>query len=338
MKFIDEAKIYIKAGDGGRGCVSFRREKFVPRGGPNGGDGGKGGDIIARAVASCSTLLDLKYRQHHTVKHGGHGEGSNRTGRGSEDMEIVVPVGTLIKDVETGEVLADLALDGQRAIIAKGGIGGKGNAHFTSSTHQAPRFAQDGMPGEERWVYLELKLLADAGLIGLPNVGKSTFLSRVSAARPKIADYPFTTLTPHLGVVAFGSYQSFVLADIPGLIKGAHSGTGMGVQFLRHIERTAVLVHIIDISREDYSSAWTDYETINGELEQFSPALLEKPQIVAINKMDLPVTRERIKKDIDIFKRKGIEVFAFSAATGEGLDAVISSVVNRISRVRQSQT
>jgi GTPase len=336
MKFIDEAKIFIKAGDGGKGCVSFRREKFIPRGGPNGGDGGKGGDIIARASASCSTLLDLKYRQHHLVKHGGHGQGSNRTGHNSADMEIVVPVGTLIKDEASGEILADLTSDGQRAIIARGGIGGKGNAHFATSTHQAPRFAQDGIPGEERWIYLELKLLADVGLIGLPNTGKSTFLSRVSEAHPKIADYPFTTLTPHLGVVAYGQHQSFVLADIPGLIKGAHTGTGMGVQFLRHIERTAVLLHLIDISREDYEGAWIDYETINGELKQFNAALLTKPQVVAINKMDLPVTRERVKKDIDIFTRKGIEVLAFSAVTGEGMEAVLHAVVRMIGRARQS--
>jgi len=337
MKFIDEAKIYVKAGDGGKGCISFRREKFIAHGGPNGGNGGKGGDIIARASSSCSTLLDLKYRQHHIAKHGGHGEGSNRTGHGSEDIEIIVPVGTLIRDEATGELLADLTQDGQRAVLARGGIGGKGNAHFATSTHQAPRFAQDGMPGEERTIHLELKLLADVGLIGLPNVGKSTFISRVSAAHPKIADYPFTTLTPHLGVVPYGQHQSFVLADIPGLIKGAHSGAGMGIQFLRHIERTAVLLHLIDISREDYTSAWNDYETINNELALFNAAILEKPQVVAINKMDLPVTRERLKKDIDIFAGKGIEVLAFSAVTGEGMAAVLNRIVTMIDRVRQSQ-
>ncbi|MDQ5984949.1 MAG: GTPase Obg [Syntrophus sp. SKADARSKE-3] len=337
MKFIDEAKIYVKAGDGGRGCVSFRREKFIDHGGPDGGNGGKGGDVVVLAKASCSTLLDLKYRQHHIVKHGGHGEGSNRTGHGSPNMEIVVPVGTMITDVETGELLVDLTIDGQRAIVAHGGIGGKGNAHFKTSTHQTPRFAQDGMPGEERWIRLELKLLADVGLVGLPNVGKSTLLAHVSAARPKIADYPFTTLTPHLGVVSYGHYQSFVLADIPGLIKGAHSGTGMGVQFLRHIERTAVLLHIIDISREDYTSAWNDYEMINDELMQFNPDLRKKPQIVAINKLDLPITRERLKKDIDIFAGKDIEVFAFSAVTGEGRDAVFKAVIKVLNEARQTK-
>ena len=334
MKFIDEAKIYVKAGDGGRGCVSFRREKFIPRGGPNGGDGGKGGDIIVRASATASTLLDLKYRQHHMAKHGGHGEGSNRTGRGSDDVGIIVPVGTIITDADTGEILADLSEDGQCSVVARGGIGGKGNAHFATSTHRTPRFAQDGMPGEERWLHLELKLLADVGLIGLPNVGKSTFLSRVSAARPKIADYPFTTLTPHLGVVPYGQHRSFVLADIPGLIKGAHTGAGMGVQFLKHIERTGVLLHLIDISREDSSGAWNDYMTINQELEGFSPALLGKPQMVAISKTDLPLTRERLKKEIDIFHQKGIEVFAFSAITGEGVDAILGGIVNRLDTAR----
>lgn len=338
MKFIDEAKIYVKAGDGGRGCVSFRREKYVPRGGPNGGDGGKGGDIIVRASATASTLLDLKYRQHHIAKHGGHGEGSNRTGRGSDDMEIVVPVGTIITDADTGVILADLNEDGQRSIVARGGIGGKGNAHFATSTHRTPRFSQDGMPGEERWLHMELKLLADVGLVGLPNVGKSTFLARVSAARPKIADYPFTTLKPQLGVVPYGQHRSFVLADIPGLIKGAHAGAGMGMQFLRHIERTGVLLHIIDISREDYTSAWNDYETIRHELETFSHDLLGKPQIVAISKTDLPSTRERLKKDIDIFHQRNVEVFSFSAITGEGIEAVLGGIVNRLDEARHPRT
>ncbi|MGZ3578678.1 MAG: GTPase ObgE, partial [Syntrophales bacterium] len=233
MKFIDEAKIYVKAGDGGRGCVSFRREKFVPRGGPDGGNGGKGGDIIVRAKASHRTLLDLKYKQHHSAKHGGHGKGADRTGRDSSDVEIIVPVGTLVKDADSGEIIADLAVDGEASIVAKGGAGGKGNAWFATSTNQAPRYAQNGIKGEERWITLELKLLADVGIIGLPNVGKSTFISKVSAAKPKIADYPFTTLVPHLGVVRYGKFETFVIADIPGLIKGAHSGMGMGTRFLR---------------------------------------------------------------------------------------------------------
>ncbi len=333
MKFIDEAKIYVKAGDGGRGCVSFRREKFVPRGGPNGGDGGKGGDIIIRASENHRTLLDLKYKQHHVAKHGGHGKGSNKTGANSPDVEIIVPVGTLVKDADTGEGLADLTADGQRFIAAKGGMGGKGNAWFATSTNQAPHYAQTGIAGEERWITLELKLLADVGIIGLPNVGKSTFISKVSAARPKIADYPFTTLTPHLGVVKYGNMETFVIADIPGLIKGAHEGTGMGARFLRHVERTSVLLHLLDISHEDPGNAWQDFETINRELQLFNPSLMEKPQVVAINKIDLPVTRERIKKEIDIFAQKGIKVSTFSAITGEG----INDVINEITRLLVSQ-
>ena len=330
MKFIDEAKIYVKAGDGGRGCVSFRREKFVPHGGPDGGNGGRGGDVIIRAESSHRTLLDLKYKQHHVAKHGGHGEGSNRTGKNSPDVEIIVPVGTLIKDADTGELLADLAVEGQSCIVAKGGAGGRGNAWFATSTNQAPRHAQAGIKGEERWIKLGLKLLADVGIIGLPNVGKSTFISKVSAVRPKIADYPFTTLVPHLGVVKYGNLATFVIADIPGLIKGAHGGMGMGTRFLRHIERTSVLLHILDISDESYSNAWQDYETVNRELILFNPALMEKPQVVAINKIDLPITRERIKKEIDIFERNGIKILAFSAITGKGIDTVINEITKTL--------
>ncbi|MCG6537294.1 MAG: GTPase ObgE, partial [Syntrophales bacterium LBB04] len=262
MKFVDEAKILVKAGDGGQGCVSFRREKFVPRGGPDGGSGGKGGDIIVKTSRSQSTLLHLKYHQHFSAKRGGHGEGNNRSGRDADDITITIPVGTVLKDAETGEVLADLTGEAQHFILAKGGIGGKGNAWFTSSTYQAPRFAQEGMPGEERWIKLELKLLADVGIIGFPNVGKSTFIARVSAARPKIADYPFTTLTPNLGVVKYGNLQTFVIADIPGLIEGAHLGLGRGIRFLRHVERTKILLHIIDISDESSQGAWENVTII----------------------------------------------------------------------------
>jgi GTP-binding protein len=330
MKFIDEATIYVKAGDGGRGCVSFRREKFVPRGGPDGGDGGDGGDVVVRASLSRRTLLDFKYRQHHVAKHGGHGQGSKRTGRDSEDVDIVVPVGTLVRDASTEEILADLILDGASCIVAKGGMGGRGNARFATATRRAPRFAQPGIPGEEKRIKLELKLLADVGIIGLPNVGKSTFISRVSSARPKIADYPFTTLVPHLGVVAYGNHESFVIADIPGLIEGAHEGLGMGMQFLRHIERTSVMLHLIDISTESYRSAWHDYQLINHELELFNPAMMEKRQVVAIGKLDLPVTRERIKKDIDTFAQNGLRLFAFSAVTGEGVADVLRELISLI--------
>jgi GTP-binding protein len=264
------------------------------------------------------------------AKHGGHGKGADKTGRNSPDVEIIVPIGTLVKDLETGELIADLAVDGQTSIVAKGGAGGKGNAWFATSTNQAPRYAQDGIKGEERWITLELKLLADVGIIGLPNVGKSTFISKVSAARPKIADYPFTTLVPHLGVVRYGNLETFVIADIPGLIKGAHAGMGMGTRFLRHIERTSVLLHILDISNESHSDAWRDFETVNGELALFSPSLREKPQVVAINKIDLPITRDRIKKEFDIFKRNGIKVLAFSAITGEGINSVINEITRKL--------
>lgn len=330
MKFIDEAQIYVKAGDGGRGCVSFRREKFVPRGGPDGGDGGKGGDIIIRSSGSHRTLLDLKYKQHHVAKHGGHGKGGNRTGRNSEDVEIIVPVGTVVKNADTGEIIVDLTADWQRCIVARGGIGGRGNAWFATSTNQAPRYAQEGIKGEELRLHLELKLLADVGIVGLPNVGKSTFIARVSAARPRIADYPFTTLTPNLGVVRYGQHETFVIADIPGLIEGSHAGMGMGTRFLRHVERTSVLLHMLDISREPYTGAWHDYETVNRELAMFGQNLVEKPQVVAINKTDLPLTRERMKKDIDMFQQKGIKILPFSAATGEGVDAVIKEIVKKL--------
>jgi len=332
MKFVDEARIYVKAGDGGRGCVSFRREKYVPRGGPNGGDGGKGGDVIVVASASHRTLLDLKYQQHHVARHGGHGEGSDRTGRNSEDVVIPVPVGTIVSDDATGEVLADLVEDGQRFVVAKGGRGGKGNAFFATSTNRAPRYAQPGEEGEERWIRLELKLLADVGVIGFPNAGKSTLISRVSAAKPKIADYPFTTLTPNLGVVKYKNFGTFVIADIPGLIEGAHRGVGLGTRFLRHVERTAVLIHLIDISGEGPVSGWHNFETINRELALYDPTLAEKPQVVAIGKADLPATRDRAKKEIDFFRRKKIEIFLISAVTGEGIDALVAAVVKKLRR------
>jgi GTP-binding protein len=327
MKFIDEAKIYIRAGHGGRGCVSFRREKFVPRGGPDGGDGGKGGDVVVRTSASARTLLDLKYRQHHFARHGEHGKGSNRTGADSPDVIVVVPVGTVVKDAGTGEIIADLTSVDQEVIAARGGRGGQGNAKFATATRQAPRFAQPGEPGEEKTLLLELKLLADVGIIGMPNVGKSTFISRVSAARPKIADYPFTTLVPNLGVVSCGEGRSFVIADIPGLVEGAHEGVGMGIRFLRHVERTRVLFHILDLSREPYEGAGHDFEVVNRELARFSPEMIEKPQIVGVNKIDLPVSRERLKNAVDFFAEKGIRILPFSAATGEGLPEILKTMM-----------
>ncbi|MEA3470435.1 MAG: GTPase ObgE [Thermodesulfobacteriota bacterium] len=330
MKFVDEAKIYIRSGDGGKGCVSFRREKYVPRGGPDGGDGGKGGDIVVKSSRNHHTLLDMKYNQHHIAKRGGHGSGSNKTGKNAEDLEIIVPTGTIVSDAETGGILADLTEDDQRSIVARGGIGGRGNARFATSTNKAPRYAQDGIPGEERWIHLELKLLADVGITGLPNVGKSTFISRISAAKPKIADYPFTTLTPNLGIVKFGDYESFAVADIPGLIEGAHLGAGLGIKFLRHIERTSLLLHIIDISKENHDSGWEDFKRVNNELVSFSPAMIEKPQVVAINKIDLPVTKERIKAESNTFEKEGITIFPISAVTGEGIKDLIGEIVNKL--------
>ncbi len=338
MRFVDEAKIYIKSGDGGPGCVSFRREKYVPRGGPDGGDGGKGGDIVAVASRSHRTLLDMKFNQHHVARRGGPGEGSNRTGKSSEDVEIVVPVGTVIRDMETGELLADMIEDGQRVVLARGGIGGKGNARFKTATNQAPRYAQDGLPGEEKTVSLELKLIADVGIVGLPNVGKSTLIARISAARPKIADYPFTTLKPNLGVVRLGDRQTFVVADIPGLIEGAHQGAGLGTKFLRHIERTSILLHIIDISKEPFTGAWNDFETINSELASFSPAVREKPQIVAISKIDLTSTRERLDETAAFFREKGIRIFPVSAATGEGIRELLQEIGKRLDDYSRAQT
>lgn len=327
MKFVDEVKIYVKAGHGGSGCVSFRREKFVPKGGPDGGDGGKGGDVIFKATGSHHTLLDLKYKQHQTAKNGGHGSGNHRTGKSAEDLVVPVPVGTIIKNFETGEELADLSQAEQTFIVARGGIGGKGNAHFTTSTHQTPRFAQEGMEGEEFTLKLELKLLADVGIIGFPNAGKSTFISRVSAAKPKIADYPFTTMTPHLGVVKYSDGKSFVIADIPGLISGAHEGLGMGDKFLKHVERTSVLLHIIDISVEPHTDAWSNFATINKELKNYNTELIEKLQIVALNKIDLPDVRERVKKEVALFKKKGIILHPFSAVTGEGIKEILNQII-----------
>lgn len=337
MKFIDEALIYVKAGDGGKGCVSFRREKFVPRGGPDGGDGGKGGDVVIVADKSCNTLLSFKYRQHYVARRGKHGQGGNKTGADAANLVITAPVGTIIKDAHDHSLIADLAAPGDCHVLARGGMGGKGNAWFATATHQTPRFAQEGTKGEERWIKLELKLLADVGVIGLPNVGKSSFIARVTRAKPKIADYPFTTLVPNLGVVQYAPDASFVIADIPGLIPGAHLGAGMGIRFLRHIERTSVLLHILDISAEDYTSAWDDYRLINEELGHYHKELPNRPQVVAINKIDLPRTKERLEEARETFKNKGIEVLVFSAATGEGTKEIINKLAEQIQHTRAAR-
>jgi len=323
MQFVDYSKIHVKAGDGGRGCVSFRREKYVPKGGPNGGDGGRGGHVIFRANRELNTLLDLRYQKEYQAKRGQHGMGKKMHGKNGEDRIIPVPVGTVIKDADTEEILADLDKDGAEIIIAKGGRGGQGNAHFATPTRQAPKFAQPGEEGEEKNLVIELKLLADVGLIGLPNAGKSTLISVISSARPKIADYPFTTLTPNLGVVKLKDFRSFVVADIPGLIEGAHKGAGLGFQFLRHVERTSILLHLVDVSDMPETDPVEDFKKINKELELYSPKLLKKPQAVVATKTDIAIEKKRLKKLAAHCKSKKIEFFPVAAATGKGVKELL---------------
>ena len=320
MKFVDKAKIHVKAGDGGNGCVAWRREKFVPLGGPAGGNGGKGGDVILKADSRLQTLMDFKYKIHFKAERGQHGSGSNKHGKAGEDLIIKVPVGTVVKDAETGEVIADLTKEGQEVVVAKGGKGGKGNAAFKTSTNQAPDYAEEGEKGEEKWIELELKLLADVGIIGFPNAGKSTLISVLSNARPKIADYPFTTLSPVLGVVKLDIGKSLVLADIPGLIEGASQGAGLGHEFLRHIERTKFLLHVIDISDFREREPLEAFEIINKEMEQYSPELTKKPQIVVGNKIDILSDKEEINRLKKAFEEKGYRFIPVSLATKEGID------------------
>lgn len=337
--FIDRAKIYVKAGDGGNGVVAFRREKYVPRGGPSGGDGGRGADVVLMVDSDLSTLMDFKYKVHYKAKRGEHGQGSNKFGRSAEDLVIKVPPGTVVRDAETGEVLADLVEKGYRYVVAKGGRGGRGNARFASAVHKAPDFAEKGEPGEERWIILELKLLADVGLIGFPNAGKSTLLSRMTAAKPKIADYPFTTLSPNLGVVetGLGKGSSFVLADIPGLIEGAHEGQGLGHEFLRHVERTRLLVHVLDLSAMERDPIEA-FHAINDELVKYSEKLLEKPQIIAANKMDLPKARENLDKIEQTLVNVGYEIIPVSGATGEGIKQLIKRISEMLSKIPKTET
>ncbi len=325
MKFIDEAMITVQSGDGGKGCVSFRREKFIPRGGPDGGDGGKGGDIILSTTSRKRTLYQFQYQRHFKAKNGAHGQGNQKTGKNGPNLTIELPPGTLVIDGDTGHLIKDLVDTGETFVILKGGRGGRGNTRFKTSTHRTPRFAQPGEPGETRTLKLELKLLADVGIIGLPNAGKSTLIAAISSARPKIANYPFTTLTPSLGVVQTGWAEPFVVADIPGLIKGAHQGTGLGIKFLRHIERTRILVHLIDVSSIDPDDPLKEYHTINQELVMYDEKLVKKPQIVVLNKLDLP----GVRKAAEIFQSalKDKKVLLISALTGQGLEQLKSQIV-----------
>jgi len=318
--FFDEAKIYVKSGDGGDGCVAFRREKYVPFGGPSGGNGGRGGDVYLVVDRNLNTLIHFKKRVHFKAEKGGRGSGKNQQGKMGEDRLIPVPPGTAVYDADTGEFVADLMEDEQRVLVVRGGRGGRGNAAFASPTNQAPRLAEHGEPAQERWLRLELKLIADVGVIGVPNAGKSTLLSTVSAARPKIADYPFTTLQPNLGVVQVDGYRTFVMADVPGLIEGASEGAGLGHQFLRHVERTRLLIHLLDGAAPD---PLQDYEAINAELGQFSARLAEKLQVVVLNKMDLPDAQAWWPLVQQAMEERGIEAHAISAVTGQGVQSLM---------------
>ena len=324
--FTDYVKIIAKAGDGGNGAISFRREKYVAAGGPDGGDGGKGGDVYFEVDPNSNTLIDFRFKKKFKAENGNNGEGSNKYGKSGENLTIKVPIGTVIKDASNNRVLADLSQEGQRELVVKGGRGGKGNAHFATSTRQAPRFSQDGENGEEKELILELKLLADVGLIGFPNVGKSTFLGRTTSATPKIADYHFTTLEPNLGVVKTDYGESFVIADIPGIIEGASEGVGLGLQFLRHIERTRLLLHVIDVSGSEGRDPVDDFNKINSELQKYSKKLSERTQIIVANKID-SMQDEKLYKNLEnLAKEKKLEIFKISAVTGEGVDKLIKHV------------
>lgn len=332
--FVDEVKIHVRSGDGGRGCVSFRREKFVPLGGPDGGDGGKGGDVVIKADSNLHTLLDFTYRQQYKAQRGAHGQGSNKHGRSGDNCLLPVPVGTIVKNAENGQVIADLAEDSAKVTVAHGGRGGRGNARFKSSTNRAPRYAEEGQQGEELWLLMELKLLADVGIMGYPNSGKSTLISRISAARPKVADYPFTTLHPNLGVVQRPDHTSFVVADIPGLIEGSHSGRGLGDRFLRHVERSKLLVHLIDCTPQEGRSPKEDFESINRELELFTPDLAGKRQLVACNKIDIAEARANFERHRSFFEFKGLKPYPISAATGEGVEALLNAIAQCLAEMR----
>ena len=332
MKFLDEAKIFLKSGDGGAGCVSFRREKFIPLGGPDGGDGGRGGDVWIECVNDLNTLIDYRFQQHFKARKGEHGKGANRTGKASDDIILKVPPGTQILEEDKETLVTDMIEPGQRALLCKGGRGGLGNAQFKSSTNQSPQHAQPGEEGNERWVWLKLKLMADAGLLGLPNAGKSTFLAATSRARPKIADYPFTTLTPQLGVVYVGG-KEFVLADIPGLIEGAAEGAGLGIKFLGHVERCGILLHLVDGTGDDVAMA---YRTIRGELAEYSDVLAQKPEIVALNKCDALDEETLAEKKAELEAETGFPVEVISGAAGINIEPVLFRMLGAIEKHRIS--
>ncbi|HEY3281322.1 MAG TPA: GTPase ObgE [Armatimonadota bacterium] len=331
--FLDEARIEVAGGRGGNGALSFRREKYVPRGGPDGGDGGHGGSIIFVADQSLGTLVDFRYNRRHRAENGGHGLGSNKSGKDGADLTIKVPVGTAVYEEGSDQMLADLTLADQRVVIAPGGKGGRGNARFSSSSHQTPRYCEKGQPGVERLLRLELKLLADVGLVGFPNVGKSTLISRISAARPKIADYPFTTLVPNLGVVALEPGLSFVVADIPGIIEGASEGAGLGIRFLKHVERTRLLVHLLDVSGATGRDPLEDFDILNRELRSYSEALAERPQVVALNKADAVADMASLDPLAEAVRERGYEVFTLSAATGTGVQQLLYHVKDRLAEL-----
>ncbi len=334
MKFLDQAKIYCRSGDGGDGVVAFRREKFIEFGGPDGGNGGRGGDVVFVAERNLNTLIDFRYTQHFRARKGGNGAGADRTGAAAPDVVIAVPVGTQILDDDQAVLLADLDAPGKRVVLLRGGDGGFGNAHFKTSRNRAPRRATKGFPGEARWVWLRLKLIADAGIVGLPNAGKSTLLSVVSAARPKIADYPFTTLHPQLGVVRLSDTQEFVLADIPGLIEGAHAGAGVGDRFLGHVERCAVLLHLIDGAAGNVVEAW---RTVRAELAEYGAGLAQKPEIVALNKADAMSAREAAARRSALARASGAEVHLISAATGQGVPELLRALWPAIAEARMAR-
>jgi len=328
--FIDQVEIHVKAGDGGNGCVAFRREKYVPCGGPSGGDGGRGGDVVLVSSQHYNTLLHFRFNPEHRAERGRHGEGSNRTGHDGASIELPVPVGTVVRDAATGEVLHDFTKPGERVIVARGGRGGRGNARFATSTHQAPREHEPGRPGEDKRLQLELKLLADVGLVGFPNAGKSTLISRISAARPKIADYPFTTLEPNLGVVDAGEGRTFVVADIPGLIEGAHRGQGLGIQFLRHVERTKVLAHLVDVSDASGRDPAGDFEIVLRELASYSEVLAAKPMIVVATKLDVAQDAARVESLKRAAAAHGMPFLTISSVTGDGLTALVHTLAARV--------